>query len=267
VFVRFAYPAVSPAAGRLHARVTAVDAVGNVSPQPATQAVVVKAVTLDPTATDLYVGGTTGNDTILVGPTPDGKAVTVTINKVVQAGGPFSPTGHILVWGQAGTDSIQVTNLAIPALLFAGSGNTTLSVAGSTANNVLVGGAGKYSLKGGTRQDSLIGGSGPSVLQAGAGGSLLLGGSTAYDTNVAALLALVAEWGRTDVDYPTRVQDLYGEGTGGLNGSYVLTSQTVFKSAMADQLHGGAGLDWFWIKAADQLNGTPQSGEVVTFGF
>src|SRR5204863_4203025 len=128
---------------------------------------------------------------------------------------------HLLVYGNGGDDTIRLAgNLAVPALLFGGDGNDTLDAGGSTANNVLVGGAGNDTLLGGSGRDLLIGGAGADTLRAGGGGALLIGGTTDYDANVAALLAVMKEWGRTDVDYNTRVKHLSGTLAGGLNGSY-----------------------------------------------
>jgi Ca2+-binding RTX toxin-like protein len=263
---------VYPASGNYTIKVTALDAAGNVTPQTATQAVVIKQVALevdpaDPAQTALFIGGTTGTDTITIAPAnTTGTTVTVSINGVLQAGGPFSPTGHLVVYGQAGNDVIQevtktinqqVVSVAIPALLFAGTGSCTLSVAGSSANNVLVGGAGSNRLTGGSGRDILIGGRGAGVLRAGGGGAILIGGQTVYDANVSALLSLLAEWGRTDRGTAARIEDLYGVGSGGLNGSYLLNAQAIIPNKAVDQLFAGPGEDWLWhsvgVTGSDQL--------------
>jgi hypothetical protein len=273
---------VFPAAGGNTVKVLAVDGAGNVSP-PAAQAITVRALALQPdpadgTKTALAIEGTTGDDVITISPAdPTGTTVSVTINGVAQPGGPFALTGHILVYGQAGNDTIQevakafggkTATVAVPAVLFAGAGNVTLSAVGSSANNVLVGGGGKDSLTGGSGRDILIGGAGASTLRAGSGGDILVAGRTAYDADVAALLAVVAEWGRTDRGYSARVSDLFGTGTGGLNGTARLTPQTVTVAAGADQLFAGLGPDWLWIaaspRATDQVNSFGP-GDIVTF--
>jgi hypothetical protein len=99
----------------------------------------------DATKTALVGGGTSGNDTIVITPAdPAGKTLPVSINGAVQPGGPFAPTGH-LVYGQTGNDTIQVAAatinvqsvlVAVPALLFGGSGNSTLSFAGSSTRQL-----------------------------------------------------------------------------------------------------------------------------------
>jgi hypothetical protein len=111
----------------------------------------------------------------------------------------------------------------------------------------------------------LIGGAGQATLQAGSGGDILIGGTTAYDNNAAALAAILAEWTSSD-DYATRMARLTGS-TGGMNiinGTYYFLNDSPLKgNNLADNLYGGAGLDWYFAAMADVLvNKT--SGEVVT---
>jgi sugar lactone lactonase YvrE len=265
--------------GTFSVRVTVVDSAGNVVPGAASQAVAVRAVALEPdpadaTLTALYVGGTAGSDVITIAPADvAGQTVAVTINGVLQPGGPFAPTGHIVVYGQSGNEVIQVAakmiggqvaTVAVPALLFGGAGNNIISTAGSSAVNVLVGGSGNDLLIGGSGRDILIGGGGADTLRAGAGGDVVIGGQTAYDSAPIALATLAAEWGRTDRDYRQRVQDLLGEAAG-LNGPYLLGSRTVLHDAAVNQLFGGAGSDWFWLSnIADRISNFVD-GEVATF--
>jgi Ca2+-binding RTX toxin-like protein len=214
---------------------------------------------VNPEQTALFIGGTTGTDTITVTPAnATGTSVSVSINGVVQTGGPFVPTGHLLVYGQAGNDVIQIVSktinqqpvsVAIPALLFAGMGNCTLSVVGSSASNVVVGGTGSNTLTGGSGRDILIGGGGGSVLNAGSGGDILIGGRTAHDTNVLALLSLLAEWGRKNLDSQARIEHLFGERKGGLNGDYLLNAQSIIPNAAVDKLFAGAKEDWLLYSA------------------
>ncbi len=265
--------------GTFPVKVTVVDSAGNAAPQAGGQAVTVQAVALEPdpadaTLTALFVGGTVGSDVITITPADvTGRTVAVTINGVAQPGGPFAPTGHIVVYGQSGNEVIQLAArtingqsvaVAVPALLFGGAGNNVISTAGSSAANVLVGGSGNDLLIGGGGRDILIGGGGADTLRAGAGGDVLIGGQTAYDSTPAALVALAAEWARTDRDYRQRVQALFGE-TAGLNGPYLLGPQTVLRDAAVNQLFGGAGSDWFWLSdIADRINNLME-GEVATF--
>ena len=106
------------------------------------------------------------------------------------------------------------------------------------------------------------------VLTAGSGDDIMIAGSTSYDNNITALLALSAEWGRTDANYATRVAHLQGTLSGGLNGSYRLTATTVHDDSVMDSLFGGAGLDWFFVSGTGKKNQdkvyNQTSGEVIT---
>ncbi len=199
----------------------------------------------------------------------------VTVNRKTTTSAPFAPTGHIYVYAPSGNDVIkevansQGATVTIPAILFAGTGNSTLSVAGSSAGNVLVGGSGSDNLTGGSGQDILIGGSGASSLHAGQGGDVLIGGSTLWVANISALSAVLAEWSRQDLGFPNRVHDLFGDGSDGLNGSYLLDSQTVHLDTAIMQLVGAkSGEDWFWLsgrlKATSKISGYA-NGDVTTF--
>src|SRR4029077_5392324 len=214
--------------------------------------------------TALYVGGTTGNDSIAITPVAGGGGK-VGMNFVNY--GSFFPTGHVVVYSQSGNDIIKsaaqtingmLTYVSVPVLFFAGNGNDILNLSGSGSNantvtpsNVLVGGGGTDRLIGGQGRDILIGGAGQATLQAGAGGDILIGGTTAYDNNAAALAAVLAEWSRADIGYTARMDHLTGKTSGGLNVNYLLISQmgnanTVFDNGLADKLQGGAGPDWFF---------------------
>jgi hypothetical protein len=175
---------------------------------------------------------------------------------------------HLLVYGHGGDDALELSgNVTVPALLFGGDGDDYLNAGGSSANNVLVGGAGHDGLYGGSSRDLMIGGLGVDTLRAARGGAILIGGSTDYDANVQALLAIMKEWGRTDVDYNTRVKHLNGSLSGGLNGSYRLTRTTVHDDNAIDSLYGWAGMDWYVVsgsgKKKDKVYDKTR-GEVVT---
>ncbi len=173
---------------------------------------------------------------------------------------PLTTADHIIVYGQTGNDVVQELagagglQIAVPAIVLGGSGNNTLSAAGSSAGNVLVGGPGKDSLTGGSGADVLIGGGGADTLKAGSGGDVLIGGSATIDNNLMALAAVLAEWDSGD-PYATRVQDLFGTDTGGLNGSAFLDHSTVINDAAINQLFGGSGQDWFWLEGTDKVSG------------
>jgi hypothetical protein len=208
----------------------------------------------DPTRQALVVTGTAGNDTIVLGPgTGTGVAISyngTSLGTVLPAGS--LPFAHLIVNGSDGADVIRLSGgLTVPAILIGGNAGDTLDATGSTAANVLVGGAGNDTLLGGAGNDILIGGLGNDTLQGNGGDDLLIGGTTSYDANLAALSALMREWSRTDVSYSARVSHLKGTG-GGQNGSYVLKTATVFDDGVTDTLDGNAGTDWFFARVPGQ---------------
>jgi hypothetical protein len=268
---------VYTASGAYTVKVTAKDKDGGTS-AAAAQTDTITAVALetdptDPSKTALFVGGTTGAD-IIIEPADATGTLNVKIGSTNL--GNFKPTGYIVVYGQAGDDTIKLQAAVIngttvyvtaPAFLFGDAGNDTLDASGSSANNVLVGGAGNDVLQAGGGRDLLIGGLGADVLHGGGGDDILIGGTTAYDGNLSALNTVMAEWGRTDADYATRVKHLSGTLSGGLNGATLLTASTVHDDDAIDTLFGEGGSDWFFAL----LSGTNQdqvkdraSGEVVT---
>jgi hypothetical protein len=176
--------------------------------------------------------------------------------------------GHLLMYGYGGDDSLYLSgNLTVPALVFGGDGSDYITADGSSANNVLVGGAGNDAIYGGGGRDLLIGGLGADTLRAASGGSILVGGPTDHDSNVTALLALMKEWGRTDANYNTRVKHLSGSLSGGLNGSTRLTSTTVRDDNAIDSLYGWAGVDWFIVSGSGKKKDKvfdKTSGEVLS---
>jgi probable HAF family extracellular repeat protein len=246
----------------------------------AVQSVIVQSVRMQ--GNSLAVGGTMGNDTIILSPADAAGDINVNLNGVSQ--GNFLPTDHIFVYAQAGNDTIQLASaiingatysVTVPAFLYGGgTGHDVLDATGSTANNVLVGGGGANVLLGGPGRDLLIAGMGASKLHAGVGDAILIGGtsdydltSTAmtYDVKLAGLEAIMAEWGRTDADYLTRVHHLDGSLSGGLNGFFFLNATTVHDNGQVDTLFGAPSpsLEWFFAGIADVLKKN-RAGEVIT---
>jgi hypothetical protein len=74
----------------------------------------------------------------------------------------------------------------------------------------------------------------------------------------------MSEWGRTDLDYASRIAHLTGATPGGANGLVTLNSGTVYDDSAADTLTGGPGLDWFFQSAGDQLTNYDSATEVLT---
>jgi hypothetical protein len=259
------------APGTFTIRVTATDQKGVVSTL-ATQAVHVSTVALEPDpsgGTALAIGGSAaGHDTITVtGANTAGTAVKVKVNR--SAFGPYTPTGHIFVYGQGGNDLITLSPyvvgtakyyIQVPAFLYGeGSGGDRISAAGSAANNVLTGHGTNETLTGGHGRDLLIGGTGVATLHAGTQDDILIGGWTNYDIGsagmtygqkLAALEAVMAEWGSAD-PYATRLSALAGS----LNPTTVHDNYQG-GAPVADVLAGNllAG-DWFFAGLNDKVTG------------
>jgi phospholipase C len=193
----------------------------------------------------LIVQGTEGSDVIKVS-----KANSKLRVQIIGSGLNYDhlfaqPISRIEVYGQGGNNSITVTpDIKIPAFLYGGGASDLIQAGGGPS--VLVGGKGSDTLLGGAGPDILIGSLGTSQLAAGTGGSILIGGSTKYDANTEALMALEAEWSRTDETYNQKLANLSGGAKGGLNGVYTLDSTTVFYNHKVDTLFGGKGMDWFF---------------------
>jgi autotransporter-associated beta strand protein len=277
--------------GSYSVRLTATDDGG--SSAKASQSVLIQSVQMQ--GNSLAVGGTMGNDAIILSPADAAGEIEVSLDGISK--GDFLPTDHILVYGQRGNDTIRLTSsnisgvtyyIAVPAFLYGGGQGTdtdVLDARGSTANNVLIGGAGTNRLFGGLGRDILIAGRGVSDLHAGAGQDILIGGwidydlasaTMTYDHKLQALEGIMAEWGRSDLGSPTdptgylaRVNDLLGPGaggsSGGLNGSFVFNASTVHSSSAGDTLFGARKplLDWFFASTLGVLK-NKQTGEIVT---
>lgn len=155
------------------------------------------------------------------------------------------------------TGAVTLSGLGGNDILLGGSASDTLS--GGEGDDVLLGGAGADVLGGGLGRDILIGGSGADTLTGGEGGDVLIGGTVTYFNestklvNFAGLVAVAAEWNRTDADYVTRTANLTSGG--GLNGTNLLkigTGATVSHDTSVDNLTGGPNVglpderDWFF---------------------
>jgi Ca2+-binding RTX toxin-like protein len=212
-----------------------------------------------------------GGRVVITPATADGKTVAVRINGKPMPG-TFTPSAYIVVYGQGGHDTIteataliagKLATITTPAIILGGTGNNTLSAAGSSVGNALVGGGGKDLITGGTGRDVLIGAGGPDTLNAGSGGSILVAGSTGFDTNVVALATLLAAWD-SDAPYAERVHTLFSIGAPGTNPPTVLDASVVFADSASAQLKGGtSGDDWYWFSTDDRVVGY-QIGEIAT---
>jgi hypothetical protein len=251
-----------------HVTVTATGKQG-ASIQPATQSVSISAyaiqIDLIDGKRDLVVGSGGHDSEIEIENAGHGALVVEIENRwteqlelQVAVSGPID---RIMLYGQKSDELSVAPHVKIDAILHAGMGDSILQ--GGGGNNILVGGPGNDILIGGRGRDLLIGGGGSDLEIAGAGDDILIGGTTNYDANEAALLAILEEWTRTDVDYATRVNQLVGTMGGGLNGGYLLNTNSVHNDALLDVLAGGAGADLFFLSSDDVLAGKQRSDVVI----
>jgi PKD repeat protein len=258
---------VFAAAGTYTVNVSFRDKDGGVA--TATQKVTVGVVAMqadpaNPALTALVIGGTTGNDVIDISIVRKGKTdvTSVKINGVEI--GTYSPTGRVIVIGQAGDDQIDASKApALPTEMYGGTGNDSLTGA-TGASNILVGGDGSDVLKGGSMRDLLIGGIGADTLKGDGDDDILIAGSTAYDNNLAALRAALATWMRTDITYDQRVAAL-----GSSAAAFPLNVNSVTGDNDVDSLSGGTGQNWFFGNisggraSADTMHDRQSSEQVV----
>ncbi len=212
----------------------------------------------NPAQTALFVGGTNGNDIILV-TAGSHSTYTVQLNSTTLTG--FSANGRIVVYGGDGDDIIQVaTGITLPTELYGGNGNDLIK-GGNGGSNIEVGGPGDDLLDGGGQRDLLFGGGGNDALVGGSSNDLLVAMSTQWDNNPAALEAIQNEWLRTDVSFSTQVTHLTQGG--GLNGSYILNGSTTTNDNAADLLIGGSGDDLFVVNNGDIVLDATHQDDVV----
>ena len=159
----------------------------------------------------------------------------------------YSGVTDLVVYGLAGNDLIQVSDLvAVPAVLFGGGGNDLIKSGAGTS--VVGGGDGNDVLLGGVGRAVLIGGNGADVIGGSGTDDVLISGVTAFDDNLLALTEIRNEWG-SSATFANRVNHLNGNLAGGLNGDAILTTnssaRTVFDDNATDVLVGNGGNDWF----------------------
>jgi hypothetical protein len=155
----------------------------------------------------------------------------------------FPGVGTVKVLGSQGINALDYSAYATGVSVNLATGQATGFTGGISNIATVLGSAFADQLSGDAGRNVLIGNAGADNLEGGAGDDLLISGSISYGSNVAALLAIVREWTRTDVTYAARVADL--SNGGGLNGSYVLNATTLQDDGAVDVLTGGPDSDWF----------------------
>jgi hypothetical protein len=218
--------------------VTATDKDGATS-DPATLTVEIKIAALmddplNPGHTLLAVGGTEGDDSILINPA-HGLNVLVDGERV----GRFTGAERIAVFGGDGDDSIRIAGaIRVNAWLDGGAGDDQLK--GGKGNDVLLGGDGNDMLLGTQGQDILIGGAGMDSLNGGPGDDIVIGGLLMLDQGD--LFTVNQTWSGGG-SFADRVDDLQ---TGAVALTAGAADAAVQDDGEADRLQGGAGRNWFF---------------------
>ena len=216
----------------------------------------------------LQIVGTTGRDDVLVGRL---------FNQLFVTSNLISSWLHTLLFdyddvsdiemslGAGADDAVVTSNITRNALIRGGAGADRLK--GGSGNDILLGDAGNDLLVGGMGRDILIGGVGSDCIYGDWHDDILIAGQTSWDANDRALLSILDEWSRPDLDYDSRVNNLRGAShslfADRRNGDYYLSvdgsgaagQATVFNDYEKDTLTGGAGQDWF---LANLYNGEGQ---------
>lgn len=195
----------------------------------------------------LVITGSRNDDDIDVKLSTDGQQILVRSGNQQIGSFELAMVSRIQFAGWAGDDRIVIAKeIVVPTILDGGAGNDNLS--GGSGNNILLGGPGDDDLLGSDNRDILIGGEDSDRLRGGGDDDLLIAGRTAYDSNISALLQILAEWTSAH-SYATRIANLR-DGVGGLPR---LDSTTVFDDGAVDMLRGNKGLDWFFAGPNDTL--------------
>ncbi|MFO0808696.1 MAG: hypothetical protein U0746_08755 [Gemmataceae bacterium] len=118
----------------------------------------------------LTVTGTAGNDRLAIRLTSgqltvDGQSATFQASAV----------GRIVVDAGGGNDTVLLSGIAAPAIIYGGNGNDTIT--GGNGNDTIYGGNGVDTIDGGAGSDTLAGDYGNDSLSGGAGDDILYGGA------------------------------------------------------------------------------------------
>jgi Ca2+-binding RTX toxin-like protein len=191
---------------------------------------------------DDFLVGDRGNDEIWGGPGRDKG---------------YGRLGNDVLHG--GDDNDQLRGDLGDDLVFGDLGKDT--VRGDAGNDVVHGNDGGDRLYGYEGRDVLIGGLGVDFAVGGLDDDVLIDGPTTHDANIAALVAILAEWSSAKA-YADRVQNLINGGGAGprLNGSFFISPQTTRDDRRADMLYGELGQDWFPRNEALDAEAGEQTG-------
>jgi WD40 repeat protein/serine/threonine protein kinase len=195
-----------------------------------------------------------GNDTFVFS---DGAGIAGNLDGGSGGGGTLNYAAYsssVIVDLQTGTATGVGGNIANIANVTGGNGGR------AGIYNILVGKGGNVLTGGNGRGNLLIAGASTSTLTGGDGDDILIGGTTAYDLDVASLMAIMVYWtGTTDV-YPTRVGNLLAG-----NGVPLLDPTTVTSNGGGNTLTSNGGRDLFYGNMAlDTYDWDPQTETFIS---
>lgn len=184
------------------------------------------------------IGGTTGNDVILVTHTCDRRYLKVIVNGVVVTSDiPLAGVSEIRAWGREGNDWIEVIDLGTPSMLHGGAGNDMLI--GGAGNDLIFGGSGNDLLSGGRGNDFLVGGNGRDSLLGDGGHDILVSGGVGNRYSISDLRGISAAWAASQ-----------GGEDGGEDSAFDVSQ---VKDTDFDVLWGGTGHDRFIVGQGDWI--------------
>jgi Ca2+-binding RTX toxin-like protein len=198
----------------------------------------------------LRVGGTSGDDTIVIAATANGQFVEVAINGTVVVGSfALAEVSQVRVWGREGNDRVELVDLALTSMLHGGEGDDVLI--GGAGDDLIFGAAGDDHLTGAAGNDFLVGGDGADRIVGSAGHDVLVAGDVACNFTDEALRAIGAAWAASKTVEDT-VDDILDEAV---------------IDANFDMLTGGSGADWFIVSEGDKVTDfktQKKDGDVLT---
>ena len=194
----------------------------------------------------LVFTGTAKNDSV----TFRAKSGKIDVRVCGKSLGLFANVSRIVASGGDGNDELDASGAGVPVALFGGNGNDRLQ--GSKFNDLLIGGAGNDALFGGPGDDVIVGGAGKDDLHSFYGNDLLIGGSISFESDLAAMASILAEWNQSTLTL-ARPMDHLQHG-GGLNGTNLLNSTTLAEDHAKDVLHGTPNADWLISGDGDRID-------------
>ena len=194
-------------------------------------------VTIDSSGV-VRIGGTSGDDDIVVTHTADGLNLRVIVNAQTQADGiALADVSEVRSWGRAGNDRIEIVDLALMAMIHGGIGDDELI--GGAGDDLMFGGAGSDTITGAAGNDFLVGGAGADRLVGSAGHDILAADDVSYSLSRPELWAVLADW-------------VFGEDEDeGTDES--LLDESLLTTEDLDKLTGSSGSDWFIINLEDKI--------------